>query len=85
MKSDPWHYGTWEGARDGMRENNLKLSFADKIRLLESMEEVAVAFNRQRYHEGLPLDPKIASLVEAAVAEERAVYHSSSPASPLET
>lgn len=74
MKNDPWHYGTWEGARDGMREDNLKLSLAEKISLLEDMEQVAVVFNRQRYREGLPLDPKIAALIEAAVAEEQSGY-----------
>ncbi len=74
MKYDPWHYGTWEGARDGMREDNLKLSLAEKILLLEDMEQVAVAFNRQRYREGLPLDPKISALIEAAVAEEQSAY-----------
>ncbi len=82
MKRDPWHYGSWEGARDGMREDNLKLSLSEKILLLESMEEVAVAFNRQRFREGLPMDPKIALLVEAAVAEEQAGYRPPPPSGP---
>jgi hypothetical protein len=80
MKRDPWHYGTWEGARDGMREDNLRLSLADKIIILEDMERIAVAFNRQRYREGQPLDPKIASLVAIAVAEEQAA--DSPPSTP---
>ena len=74
MERDPWHYGTWEGAQDARREDNLKLSLAEKISLLESMEKIAVAFNRQRYREGLPMDAKIAHLVEAAVAEEQTPY-----------
>ncbi len=75
MKSDPWHYGTWEGARDGMREDNLKLSLAEKISLLEDMEQFALILHRQRQRDGLPIDPRIAPLVAAAVAEEQAAYH----------
>lgn len=79
MKRDPWHYGTWEGARDGVREDNLKLSLKEKISMLEGMEQLALVLQRQRYREGLPMDPKIAPLVEAAVAEEQAGY---APAKP---
>lgn len=75
MKSDPWHYGTWEGARDGMREDNLKLSLAEIVSLLEDMEKFALVLHRQRLREGLPIDPKVAPLVAAAVAEEQAAYH----------
>ena len=74
MKRDPWHYGTWEGARDGVREDNLQLSFAEKVSMIEGMEQLALIFNRQRHREGLPLDPKIAPLVLAAVAEEQAKF-----------
>ncbi len=82
MRSDPWHYGTWEGARDATREDNLRLSFAETISLLENMEQVAVTFGRQRLREGLPLEPKIASLVAAAVAEEPAPYLPANPPFP---
>ena len=82
MKRDPWHYGTWEGARDGMREDNLQRSLADKISILEDMERIAVAFNRQRHREGQPVDPKIASLVAAVVAEEQASYSPPSTSPP---
>ncbi len=74
MNRDPWHYGTWEGARDGRREADLKLSLIDKIRTLEDMEKLAVIIQRQRYQQGLPVDPKILPLIEAAVAEEQAAY-----------
>lgn len=82
MKRDPWHYGTWEGARDATRENNLLLTLAEKIRALEDMEELAVRFNRQRHREGLPLDPKIAPLIESMVAEPKSVYLPEPPSSP---
>ena len=39
--------------------------------MLEDMEQFALQFGRQRFREGLPLDPKIRPLVEAAVAEEQ--------------
>ncbi len=79
MKRDPWHYGTWEGARDGVREDNLKLSLIEKISMLEDMEQFALILHRQRYREGLPIDPTIAPLVEAAVAEEQAAYITTQP------
>jgi hypothetical protein len=84
MKFDPWHYGTWEGARDGVREENLKLSLAEKIQILEGMEQLAVRIHRQRLREGLPVDPKIAALLEERmVAEDQAPYQSGpTPASP---
>lgn len=84
MERDPWHYGTWEGARDATREANLKLSLADKIRILEDMQQMTLLLHRQRQREGLPVDPKIAPLLEAAVAEEQASY-SPPPASPPPT
>ncbi len=84
MKFDPWHYGTWEGARDGVREENLKLSLPEKIQMLEGMEQLAVRLHRQRLREGLPVDPKIAPLLmEPLVAEEQAPYFPETPsASP---
>ena len=44
MKRDPWYYGTWEGARVSMHEQNLRLTLAEKIRILEDMEQLAVRF-----------------------------------------
>ena len=83
MKFDPWHYGTWEGARDGVREENLKLSLAEKIQMLEEMEVLAVRIHRQRQREGLPVDPKIAPLLEERlVAEEQAPYQPEPPSAP---
>ena len=83
MKFDPWHYGTWEGARDGVREENLKLSLAEKIQMLEDMEQLAVRIHRQRLREGLPVDPKIAPLLEQPlVAEEQAPYQDAPPPPP---
>ena len=74
MNSDPWHYGTWEGARDATREDNQKLSFRDKVSLLESMEALAILFNRHRHREGLPLDAKMSALIEPTVAEAKPPY-----------
>ena len=83
MKFDPWHYGTWEGARDGVREENLKLSLAEKIQMLEEMELLAVRIHRQRQREGLPVDPKIAPLLEERlVAEEQSPYQPEPPSAP---
>jgi hypothetical protein len=75
MKRDPWFYGTWEGARHATHEQNLRLSLAEKIRVLEEMEQLAVRMHTQRHAAGLPVDPKIAPLIEAAVsraAQDRA-------------
>lgn len=69
MKLDPWHYGTWEGTRDGVREENLKLSLSEKIQILEDMEQLAVRIHRQRLREGLPVDPKVAPLLNYTAAE----------------
>ncbi len=80
MTRDPWHYGTWEGARDAVREANLKLSLADKIKIMEDMQQMTLLLHRQRQREGLPVDPKIAQLLERAVAEEQASY--SLPSAP---
>lgn len=74
MNRDPWHYGTWEGARDGMREDNLKLSLTEKIRLLEDMERFTLLLQRERHRKGLPVDPEFLPLVLAAVAEEQSAY-----------
>jgi len=83
MKFDPWHYGTWEGARDGVREENLKLSLVEKIQMLEDMEQLAVRIHRQRLREGLPVDPKIAPLLEKRlVAEDQSPYQSEPPSAP---
>ena len=84
MERDPWHYGTWEGARDATREANLQLSLADKIKILEDMQQMTLLFHRQRQREGLPVDPKIAPLLERAVAEEPASFPPP-PASPPPT
>lgn len=66
-----------------MREDNLKLSLAEIISLLEDMEKFALVLHRQRLRDGLPIDPKVAPLVEAMVAEEQAGYHApKSPPSP---
>lgn len=82
MNRDPWHYGTWDGARDATREANRQLSLAERIRLLEDMEQLAVRFQRQRRREGQPVDPRIAPLLaESAVAEEPARYPSPPPRS----
>jgi hypothetical protein len=75
MKRDPWYYGTWEGARVSMHEQNLRLTLAEKIRILEDMEQLAVRIHCQRHRAGLPVDSKILPLIEAAVAEEQAAYH----------
>jgi hypothetical protein len=75
MKRDPWYYGTWEGARVSMHEQNLRLTLAEKIRILEDMEQLAVRIHCQRHRAGLPVDAKILPLIEAAVAEEQAAYH----------
>jgi hypothetical protein len=83
MKFDPWHYGTWEGARDGVREENLKLNLAEKIQMLEGMEQLAVRLHRQRRKEGLPVDPKIAPLIEESmVAEDQSPYQPEPPSAP---
>ncbi len=83
MKFDPWHYGTWEGARDGVREENLKLSLAEKIQILEEMEVLAVRIHQQRQREGLPVDPKIAPLlVERLVAEAQSPSQPAPPSVP---
>ncbi|MDQ5979332.1 MAG: hypothetical protein QG602_2306, partial [Verrucomicrobiota bacterium] len=34
MTRDPWHYGTWEGAREARREANLARTLAEKILML---------------------------------------------------
>lgn len=74
MTTDPWHYGTWEGARDAKREANLKLSLAEKINTLEDMQQMTLRLHRQRLHNGLSVDPKIAPLLDLAVAGEQAGY-----------
>ena len=65
MKRDPWYYGTWEGARVSMHEQNLRLTLAEKIRILEDMEQLAVRIHCQRHRAGLPVDAKILPLIEA--------------------
>jgi len=83
MKFDPWHYGTWEDARDGVREENLKLSLVEKIQMLEEMERLAVRIRRQRLRDGLPVDPKIAPLLEERlVAEDQSPCQSEPPSAP---
>lgn len=82
MKNDPWHYGTWEGARDATREDNLRLSLVEKIRILEDMQQTTLILHRQRQREGLPVDPKIAPLLEVAVTEEPANYLTAKPPLP---
>ena len=82
MTRDPWFYGTWEGARVSMHEQNLRLTLAEKILVLEDMEQLAVRMHSQRYRAGLPVDSKILHLVEAAVAEEQAPYLPKPGASP---
>ena len=62
-------------------EKNMELPLAEKIRLLESMEQMAVMMHVQRHRQNLPVDPKIAPLVDAMVAEEPAPYHSNPSAS----
>ncbi|MDI1251369.1 MAG: hypothetical protein PSV13_21085 [Lacunisphaera sp.] len=75
MKFEPWHYGTWEGARDARRETDMQRSLAEIILLLEDMEQLAVRLHRQRRQAGLPVDPKIALLLdEPLVAEDQAPY-----------
>ena len=74
MTRDPWFYGTWEGARVSMHEQNMRLTLSEKIRILEDMERFAVRIHCKRHQAGLPVDSKILSLVEAAVAEEQAAY-----------
>lgn len=74
MKRDPWFYGTWEGARVSMHEQNLRLTLAEKIRILEDMEQLAVRLQMQRHRAGLPIDAKILPLIEAAVAGEQTPY-----------
>ena len=57
-----------------MHEQNLRLTLAEKIRVLEDMERLAVRIHCQRHRAGLPIDSKILPLVEAAVAEEQTPY-----------
>jgi hypothetical protein len=83
MARDPWHYGTWEGARDARREADLCRTLAEKILILEDMERLAISLHRQRLRQGLPVDPKIAPLLaEPLVAEDPAPYRSSPPPPP---
>lgn len=79
MKRDPWHYGTWEGARDARRENDLRLTFAEKIRLLEEMEELALVFQRARTRANGPTHQQKSAPSESAVAENQAPYPTATP------
>ena len=64
MKTDPWFYGTWDGARQAAREDHLTSSLAQKILMLEEMEKLAVVFQRHRLSQGLPIDPRVARLIQ---------------------
>ena len=83
MKRDPWYYGTWEGARVSMHEQNLRLTLAEKIHILEDMEQLSVRLHCQRFRAGLPVDARILPLVEAALAQERARHTVPSSCSPV--
>ncbi len=50
-KKDPWHVGTFEGARDQVLRLSLETTFREKLERLEESETLSLQFRAHRENE----------------------------------